>query len=153
FDELRAVLPAAEAAAAATPPQLVLRRLIAAGERALAALDGAWALAFVDGVAGTLLLARDHFGQRPLYLHAAAGTLFVASEIPAILRGSGARFTAAPVPVARFLEQSLLDAQPATFFAGIDAVAAGHSQCVELQAVPRPRASAPYWRLPERPDG
>jgi asparagine synthase (glutamine-hydrolysing) len=148
-DELRA-----EVARAGAPPQddIVLAALLALGERALPLLNGAWALALLDRAAGSLLLARDHLGIRPLYVHARGGVLFFASEIKAILAGSEAAFAVAAVPAARFLEQALLDAQRSTFFAGIEALPAGHSARILLDGAPRLAAPTPYWRLPERDD-
>lgn len=131
----------------------VLAALCRLGERALPLLNGAWSLAFVDRDAGTVLLARDHLGIVPLYLYSRDGTLWFASEIKAVLAGSGARFRVEPSVAARFLEQTLLDAQPATFFAGIDAIPAGHSVRIDLgggAGSPRVAVPRPFWSIPER---
>jgi asparagine synthase (glutamine-hydrolysing) len=46
--------------------------------------NGQWAIALWDATAGTLVLARDPFGVRPLYLCEHAGRLYFASEVKAL---------------------------------------------------------------------
>src|SRR5712691_692793 len=60
----------------------VLSRLIArGGADALARCEGMWAFACYDEIQGTLLLARDRFGEKPLYLLRADGGLYFGSEV------------------------------------------------------------------------
>jgi len=49
-------------------------------------LRGPFAFAVWDAGKERLLLARDHFGQKPLYLHEAGGALAFASELRALVR-------------------------------------------------------------------
>ncbi len=53
-------------------------------ERTLAEVDGMFAFAFRDGATGTLHLARDRLGEKPLHYGIAAGTLVFGSEVSAI---------------------------------------------------------------------
>lgn len=70
--------------------EVVLRLLARDGERALARLDGMFALALLDVQSGELLLARDRAGQKPLYWAPLAGGGFAfASEITPLLRLPG----------------------------------------------------------------
>ena len=55
------------------------------GEDALTHLRGMFALALWDARRGKLLLARDRFGQKPLYYYQNSKTFVFASEIKAIL--------------------------------------------------------------------
>ena len=47
---------------------------------ALDRCDGMWALAHFDARKGSLLLSRDRFGEKPLYLHRDSSGLYFASE-------------------------------------------------------------------------
>src|SRR5437016_3670483 len=51
---------------------------------AIARLDGMFAFAFRDGVTGTLYLARDRFGEKPLYYGLSDGELVFGSEVTAL---------------------------------------------------------------------
>jgi asparagine synthase (glutamine-hydrolysing) len=50
----------------------------------LARIDGMFAFAWRDGATGTLYLARDRFGEKPLYYGVAGGRLVFGSEVSAI---------------------------------------------------------------------
>ena len=52
---------------------------------ALERIDGMFAFAFRDGGTGTLWLARDRFGEKPLFYAVREGELVFASEVKAIL--------------------------------------------------------------------
>ena len=132
------------------PNDVVLAALIADAERALPLLNGAWTLAFADTKANKILLARDHLGIAPLYVHVGDRGLFFASEIKAILAGTEARFGAEPIAVARFLDQTLLDAQPVTFFAGIEAFPPASFAWLDLAHAPRAPAPVVFWQVPDR---
>ncbi|MGE5503022.1 MAG: asparagine synthase (glutamine-hydrolyzing) [Actinomycetota bacterium] len=54
-------------------------------EKTLERMDGMFAFAFRDGASGRLVLARDRFGEKPLFYAVAGGELVFASEIKAVL--------------------------------------------------------------------
>ena len=133
-----------------TPAEVVLEALAAWGHGALSRFNGEWALALLDLEDARLLLARDHFGSKPLYVHVAPGAVYFASEIKAILQGSGVRFPFHAGVVGCFLDQTLLDAQPETFFEGIQSVPPAHALSIELSNLPRSLPEAVrYWKFPE----
>jgi asparagine synthase (glutamine-hydrolysing) len=86
FRELRAKLTSAgETIHSSGDTEVVLHCLAQRGDVALTELNGMFALAFWDEQAGRLLLARDRFGQKPLYwIRFRDGVLF-ASEVRALL--------------------------------------------------------------------
>lgn len=128
--------------------EVVLWALATWGEEAFTKFNGMWAIAWIDLRKGRLLLSRDRFGIKPLYFCWRNGALFFASEIKAILAGTRERFAVNTQAVGRFLHQSLLDAQPQTFFAGIEALPAGHSLTLSLdRTAPSQATLASYWRL------
>lgn len=65
--------------------EVLLQVLATWGEQGLARVNGMFALAFWDEHERTLLLARDQFGQKPLYWSRVAQGIVFASEIRAIL--------------------------------------------------------------------
>ena len=126
--------------------EVLLWALATWGGTAFARFNGMWALAWIDIPNQKLVLSRDRFGIKPLYLYQRKGTLFFASEIKAILEVSGDRFPINTQCVGRFLHQSLLDAVPETFFCGINALPAG--SLLELNLAPgnhyKPKLTR-YW--------
>ncbi len=68
--------------------EVVLRALIRWGTDALSRFHGMFALCFLDKAKGSAILARDQFGEKPLFIaRGPNGTIVAASEIRAI-RGS-----------------------------------------------------------------
>ena len=54
------------------------------GQDALKKLEGMWAFAWYNETTGTLLLSRDRFGEKPLYLWSKNNGLYFASEVKAL---------------------------------------------------------------------
>lgn len=109
-------------------------------------LVGMFAFVLLDTAAGTLVLARDHFGQKPLYYQRHDAGISFASEMRTLLTVSGRRATARPSVVFDLLAGGATDHRPETMFEGIDAVPAGH--WIELD-LDRPLRVIPrqYWAL------
>ena len=130
--------------------EVVLQALVAWGPAAFERFNGMWALALLDRREGRLLLARDRMGVKPLYLYQGdGGTIYFASEIKAILAGHGRKFSLNPVVSGRYLQQQQLDAQPETFFEGIQQLPPGSYQWVNLRGS-RPGLAqvGRFWDLP-----
>jgi asparagine synthase (glutamine-hydrolysing) len=68
-------------------------------------LRGAFAFAIWDANKERLMLARDRFGQKPLYLAQPAGALVFASEIKAIVRAPGVKAEVDVDAVGEYLAQ------------------------------------------------
>jgi asparagine synthase (glutamine-hydrolysing) len=64
---------------------------LAWGTAMLPRLEGAFALAVLDAQTGTVTLARDRFGQRPLLVAMAAGCVAFASDLATLLAWPGLR--------------------------------------------------------------
>lgn len=71
---------------------VVLELLVQLGAAALSLFNGFFALAFYDTIEKTLLLARDRFGEKPLWYTHKNETLFFASELKT-LRSLGLKET------------------------------------------------------------
>src|SRR5262249_11062458 len=65
--------------------EVILEAYRAWGEAAFSRFNGMWALAIWDSDARRLLLSRDRFGVKPLYLHRSKERLIFASEVKALL--------------------------------------------------------------------
>ncbi len=95
------------------------------GDALVHALDGMFAFALWDERRGRLLLARDRFGEKPLFLHEQGGELAFASELTALLE---------VVPGPRELEPAAIDAffvfayvpGPGTIVRGVRQLPPGH---------------------------
>jgi len=59
------------------------------GEDAFDRLEGMWAFALLDKRRGKLILSRDRFGEKPLYLWKSGDTLYFASEVKALAALAG----------------------------------------------------------------
>jgi asparagine synthase (glutamine-hydrolysing) len=71
---------------------------------ALDGLEGMWAFAMYDEASESLLLCRDRFGEKPLFLYETADGLYFASEVKALMALSGQRFA----PNLRHVRRNLL---------------------------------------------
>jgi asparagine synthase (glutamine-hydrolysing) len=100
--------------------EVVLQAYAAWGVKAFDRLNGMFALAIHDKKAGKLVLARDHFGIKPMYIaRPAKGQLLFASEIKALL--ATGRVTKRPNDrvIYRYLRFRIHEDSPETFFDGI----------------------------------
>ena len=66
--------------------EVLLALLIQKGAEALSLLQGMFAIAFYDRQEQSLLLARDRFGKKPLYVHHGEHSLSFASEVRVLMR-------------------------------------------------------------------
>lgn len=114
------------------------------GTGALRRLVGMYAFAVLDRQGGRLVLARDCFGIKPLYLCEGLGGLCFASEIPALLALSGLPPRANPRRVYDYLDLGITDHGDQTMLAGVQSLPAAHYVDIALD---RPAARTPvsYW--------
>lgn len=107
--------------------EVLLHALDAWGRDALPRLNGMFSIAFSDAKRGTLLLARDRFGIKPLCYHLSDDILIAGSEAKQLL----ATGLVAPRPdlsAARiFLESGRLAFDDRTMFADIASLPPGHA--------------------------
>lgn len=97
------------------------------GPDCLAKLKGSFALAVLDFQRGSLILARDAFGTRPLYYSCPDSTgLFFASQITALLELTSVAPKVNRASLYRYLAHNVMDHAPETFFAGISQVPPRH---------------------------
>jgi asparagine synthase (glutamine-hydrolysing) len=128
---------------------IVLASLIKWGPSALSRFNGMWALLLYDQQEKTLLVSRDRFGVKPLYFYADGASLYIASEVKAILEASGVRPSVNPDVAVPYLTRGLLNFSDETFFTGIRQFAPASYQIIDLRS-PEPFRYAPtrFWWHP-----
>ena len=115
--------------------EVLLKSIDAWGlSRALDELDGMWAFALFDSKSQTLSLARDRFGEKPLYYYSYGQELFFGSEIKLLAELSETKFKINFDHLSRFLingYKSLYKAED-EFFLEVQRVPAGSFVDVDL---------------------
>jgi asparagine synthase (glutamine-hydrolysing) len=119
FRELRETLSrAGHRFALDSDTEVLLRAYQHWGHDVVPRLRGMFAFAVWDERDQSLFLARDRFGEKPLFLHERAGSLYFASEIKALLRIPGVDPAVNLDAVAAYLAYRYVPG-PATLFGGI----------------------------------
>jgi len=95
------------------------------GEGMVARLRGMFGFALWDRTRRRLLLARDHFGQKPLFYTEQAGTLTFASEIKALLADDPTLAELSPHALDQYLTMRFVQ-PPETFFSRVRALPPAH---------------------------
>ncbi len=119
------------------------------GEALPSHLNGMFAFAILDRRDGTLFLARDRFGEKPLYYVHRDGLFAFASEISALLRHPEIRAEPDRAAARKFMAYGFVPA-PNTLYAGIHKLPHGHALLLDLAGgTGQPRA---YYRFRIEPD-
>jgi asparagine synthase (glutamine-hydrolysing) len=117
-------------------------------EAALPRLAGMFAFAIADWQRGTLWLARDRMGEKPLYYGHIQGQFVFASELTALESFPGFEGTINRDALTLLLRHNYIPA-PHSIYTGIAKLPPGHCLCLDLRdalASPQPK---PYWDLSE----
>jgi asparagine synthase (glutamine-hydrolysing) len=104
--------------------EALLQLLALDGPAALAGVRGMFALALWDARERTLLVARDRFGIKPLYVAAQPGGVAFASEIGALRAAGLAGHQPSPAGMLAYLAWGSIP-QPLTWLAGVESLEAG----------------------------
>lgn len=82
YREVRSMLPASSIFKSESDTEVILHAFLHWGiERCLNLIEGMFAFAIVDTATGNTILARDRFGEKPLYYHQQEGLLAFSSDI------------------------------------------------------------------------
>lgn len=125
--------------------ETLLHWLAEFGHEGLTAVEGMYACAWVDHVAGALHLARDPFGIKPLYYARTATGLVFASEVRAILDSGAVPRCADRAGLATLLAFGAVQA-PHTIVEGVREFPAGHRGTFTPDAG---LTVAPFFRYPD----
>ena len=86
YRELRSALESrGERFTTGSDTEVLLRLLVCDGVQSLARLRGMFAFGWWDADARALVVARDRFGMKPLYVAAGSGSIAFASEARALI--------------------------------------------------------------------
>ena len=120
------------------------------GTDAFRRFEGMWALALFDPDSDRLVLSRDRFGEKPLYIWQTRDGLFFASEVKALAAMAGRAPDVNPAQIRRFLVNGYksLYARRECFYDGVEEFPAASFAAVSADGDVRPRT---YWTLEFRP--
>jgi asparagine synthase (glutamine-hydrolysing) len=125
--------------------EVLLRAYEHWGEKCVEHLRGMFAFAIWDARNQRLFMARDRFGEKPLFLHEDSSGLYFASEIKALLRVPGDRPGVNLAAVWDFLAYRYVPG-PKTLLEGIRKLAPGTCATWENGKLTERR----YWSAPDR---
>jgi asparagine synthase (glutamine-hydrolysing) len=117
------------------------------GEAMVHALEGMFAFAIWDRRAGRLLLARDRFGEKPLFLREEGGELLFASELTSLLEVRPALRELDPAAIDAFFVFAYVPG-PGTVVPGVRQLPPGSLLSWERG---RPCEERGWWSPPRRP--
>jgi len=100
-------------------------------------LRGMFGLAVWDGVAKTMLLARDPYGIKPLYYADDGGTVRIASQVKALIAGGKVDRRFDPAAAAGFFLRGTVP-EPFTMYRAIRALPAGSYAWIDANGVKEP---------------
>lgn len=130
--------------------EVLFRGLVRFGDKFLDRLDGMFALAFYDEGKGTLLLARDRSGIKPLYLANVGGRFAFSSEIRGLLAaGAGAKLD---IDAAKLFFYFGYVPGPKTLFRGVEKLSPGLAITIDLRSKKETRKWFVEKTLPEGPE-
>lgn len=116
-------------------------------EETLQKLNGMFAIALWDTQAKTLCLARDRFGEKPLYYTEMGGAVLFGSELKALKAHPAWRNDVDWNAMSSFLRHSYIPA-PYTAFKGVKKLPPG--TWLEISSQDHVGAPIPYWSVAER---
>lgn len=95
--------------------EVILRYYQKFGPAGFGKFNGMWSIVIYDSIKRKILVSRDRFSVKPLYVHEAGGQLFLSSEIK-LLKALGTQLTPNQRTIELFLNQMLIDVGPNTFY-------------------------------------
>jgi asparagine synthase (glutamine-hydrolysing) len=147
YRELRAQLERANIPLrTASDTEVLLQLLARGGTRALDVLRGMFAFAHWDDARGTLLVARDRVGKKPLYWVVEDGCLYFASSLKALRETATGTWRIDPRALDLYLSLGYVPA-PGTIYEGVHKLEAGTWATLEGDRL----AARRYWDLAPAP--
>lgn len=111
--------------------------------------NGMWAFIIHDREKQEVFISRDRFGIKPLYYTFTDSSLYLASEIKALLKIPECTICPNEEVVARYLLLGSVDVSNETFFEGIFRFPSGTSSVIDLTNIGGSLTFQSYWMFPE----
>jgi len=124
--------------------EVILKAWHAWGERCVERLTGMFAFAIQERDSGRVVLARDRFGIKPLYLAEAPGRLRFASSLPALLAADDVDTAIDRVALHRYMSFHAVVPAPETILEGVRKLPPATIRTIEADGRSRDRR---YWTL------
>jgi len=105
--------------------EVLLHAYLVWGEKCLGRLNGMFAFAIYDEHTQSVFAARDRFGEKPLYVLEHNGTLYLASELKALVETGLVEKRLDPVALYNYFANSYVMG-PRTIFRGVRRLQPGH---------------------------
>jgi asparagine synthase (glutamine-hydrolysing) len=112
-------------------------------------LNGMWAFALHDRSRRRLVLARDHFGKKPLYYHHGRGVFAFASELSALAAHPGVPRQRSDVAIQKLFAYGFIPA-PHSLLREVSKLPAGHWLQLDLHNLTVEKRR--WWRYEPEPD-
>lgn len=134
--------------------EVIIKAFHAWGAGCVERLIGMFAFAIVDTDTGTVTLARDRLGIKPLYLAETPGRLRFASTLPALLRGGGVDTSIDPTALHHYFSFHSVVPAPHTIYNGVRKLppATVRTVTADGRSTERLYWSADFTRHPDRAD-
>ena len=126
--------------------EVVLAAFAAWGTGCFARFNGMWGMAIWDTDKRTLTLARDRFGEKPVYYSTVNDRLIFASEIKALFASGLIRPELNRAAARDFFQYETLNHTNDSFFVNVQSLPAGSFAVVKLED-PTRLVALPYWQL------
>ena len=128
--------------------EVLLQALSAWGEKAIAKLDGMFAIAFYHAASRRILLARDPLGIKPLYTARVGDTFAFASEVRALLATGLVPGDLDPAGVASYLAYGAPQ-DPLTVHRFVRSMLPATYEWIDADGLGTSVKACRYWRFPE----
>ncbi|MDA8390100.1 MAG: N-acetylglutaminylglutamine amidotransferase [Gammaproteobacteria bacterium] len=124
--------------------EVILKAYAQWGDDCVRRLDGMFAFALWDPRRQSLLLARDRFGMKPLYLAQTGARLRFASSLPALLAAGGVDTAIDPIGLHNLFSLHAVVPAPRTILRGVRKLEPAHTLRIDLSGM---RWLTRYWQL------
>jgi asparagine synthase (glutamine-hydrolysing) len=126
--------------------EVVLAAFATWGHQCFSRFNGMWGMAIWDQAQRELTLARDRFGEKPVYYSYSQSALVFASEIKALFASGLVRCELNAQVAADYFRHEIVNHSEASFFARIEALPAASFAVVSMNDPTRVVAQR-YWQL------